>query len=322
MTGSGGRDDVRGTRVGFADVRRLEDVVAELRGLDYRYGGGACRTAVESRLPAAVALLDGVTKTVVLARLCTAVADLYNLAGWTNFDQDRPAAALEAFGRALELAVEAGNDDLQANVRYRIGRLHLHYGAVDAALAEFARGREAALLAHSKLAQAILSANQAWAHAKKADVTEALTYLRRARQEFAEAEGREPSPWDAFFGPTDMAAMVGTVHGELAQVVDIRHGRDGIPALTEAIAGYRDGGGMTRSRSLTLIWLATVHALDGDLDVATAVGEEAIELAGALRSPRTRQRLHSLSAAARRFSGNADAQEIVDRVDDLGQSGR
>ncbi|MFJ7211958.1 hypothetical protein [Amycolatopsis sp. NPDC098790] len=320
MTGSAGRDDVRGTRVGLADVRRLEDVVAELRALDYRYGGGACSAAVEARLPAAVALLDGVTKTVVLARLCTAVADLYNLSGWTNFDHDRPAAALEAFARALELAVEAGNDDLQANIRYRIGRLHLHYGAVDAALAEFARGREAALQAHSKLALAILSANQAWAHAKKADVTEALTFLRRARQEFAEAEGREPSPWDAFFGPTDMAAMVGTVHGELAQVVDVRHGRDGIPALTEAIAGYERG--MTRSRSLTLIWLATVHALDGDLDVATAVGEEAIELAGALRSPRTRQRLHSLSAAARRFSGNADAQEIVDRVDDLGHSGR
>lgn len=186
MDGSEGRDDQRGARVGLADVRRVEDVVAEFRGLDYRY------------------------------------------------------------------------------------------------------------------AQAILSANQAWAHAKKADVTEALTYLRRAREEFAEAEG--PSPWDAFFGATDMAAMVGTVHGELAQMVDIQHGRDGIPALTDAIAGY--GRGMTRSRSLTLIWLATVHALDGDLDVATAVGEEAIEL-----------------AIARRFSGNADAREIVDRIDDLGHSG-
>jgi tetratricopeptide (TPR) repeat protein len=320
MDGSGGRDDRRGARVGLADVRRLEDVVAELRSLDYRYGGGACRVAVESRLPAAAALLEDVTKAVVMARLSTAVADLYNLAGWTNFDQDRPAAALAAFRRGLELAIRAENDELQANIRYRIGRLHLHYGAVDAALEEFARGREAAVLAHSKLAQAILSANQAWAHAKKADVSEALTYLRRAREEFAEAEGREPSPWDSFFGATDMAAMVGTVHGELAQVVDIRHGRDGIPALTDAIAGY--GLSMTRSRSLTLIWLATVHALDGDLDVATAVGEEAIQLAVALRSPRTRQRLNSLSAAARRFSGNADAREIVDRLDDLGHSGR
>jgi tetratricopeptide (TPR) repeat protein len=315
MTGSDGRDDLRGTRVGLADVRRLEDTVAELRAVDYRYGGEACRAAVASRLPGATALLDGTVRDSVRPRLCTAVADLYNLAGWTSFDADHAEAALGAFSRALELAVEAGNHELQANVRYRTGRLHLHYGAVVAALAEFAQGREAALLAHSKLAQAILSANQAWAYAKKADVAAALTYLRRARSEFAAAEGGEPAPWAAFFGPADMAAMIGTVHGELAQVVDVRHGRDGIPALVDAISAY--GPDMPRSRSLTVVWLATVHALEGDLDVAAAVGQEAIELAGALRSPRTRQRLRSLSAAARRFSGNAEAREIVARVGDL-----
>jgi tetratricopeptide (TPR) repeat protein len=315
MTGSDGRDDVRGARVGLVDVRRLEAVVAELRARDYRFGGGACSEAIEARLPDAVELLTGTMRDAVLIRLCTAVADLYNLAGWTSFDEDRPEAALEAFARALELAVEAGNDDLQANIHYRVGRLRLHYGAVDAAVTEFSRGREAALLAHSKLALAILSANQAWACAKKADVAGALSSLHRARAEFAAAEGTEPSPWAAFFGPADMAAMIGTVHGELAQVVDVRHGRDGIQALTDAIAGY--GPDMPRSRSLTVIWLATVHALEGDLDVAGEVGEAAIEVAAALRSPRTRQRLRTLTAAARRYSGDSRAREIVDRIDDL-----
>jgi len=320
MNGSGGRDDQRGSRVGLADVRRLEDVVAELRALDYRYGGGACRAAVESRLPAATALLEGMAKTAVLARLHTVVADLYNLAGWTSFDEDRPTAALEAFAQALRLAVEAGNHDLQANIRYRAGRLLLHYDAADPALTEFGRGREAALLARSKLAQSILSANQAWAYAKKADVAAALASLRRARVEFADAQGTEPSPWAAFFGVTDLAAMVGTVHAELAQVVDVRHGRDGIPALVDAIAGY--GPEMARSRSLTAIWLATVHALEGDLDVAAEVGRDAIEVAAALRSPRTRQRLRTLSAAARRFPRDARARQLVERVEMVGHSGQ
>ena len=49
MTGSEGRG---GTRVGIADVCRLEDVVAELRALDYRYGGGACRAdGMDRRMP-------------------------------------------------------------------------------------------------------------------------------------------------------------------------------------------------------------------------------------------------------------------------------
>lgn len=320
MTGSDGRNERCGTRVGLADVQRLEETVARLRAQDYRYGGGACGEAVAAALPGAVGLLDGTVRGKVRPRLCTAVADLYNLAGWTSFDDDRPEAALEAFAQALDLAVEAGNDDLQANIRYRAGRLLLHYDVVDAALVEFTRGREAALLAHSRLAQAILSANQAWAYAKKADVAAALAALHRARAEFADAAGVEPSPWAAFFGPTDLAAMIGTVHGELAQVVDVRHGRDGIPALLAAIAGY--GPAMARSRSLTLIWLATVHALDGDLDVAAEAGWEALELAGALRSPRTRQRLRTLSAAARRHRRDARAWEIIERVEMVGHSGQ
>lgn len=315
MYGSNGREAPRGTRVGLADVQRLEETVAELRAQDYRYGGGSCRTVIEARLPGAVELLRGTVRAAVLPRLATAVADLYNLAGWTSFDEDRPAAALVAFKRALEFAVEAGNEDLKANIRYRTGRLHLHYGAVDAALAEFGRGQEAARLARSTLAQAILSANQAWAHAKKADVAAALASLRRARTEFEAAEGTTPTPWAAFFGRSDMAAMIGTVHGELAQVVDVRYGRDGVAALTEAIEGY--GPEMVRSRSLTVIWLATVHALDGDLDVAAELGREVVEVAAALRSPRTRQRLRSLSAAARRFPADARAGEIVDRIDEL-----
>ncbi|MEQ0565765.1 hypothetical protein ABJI51_42375 [Amycolatopsis sp. NEAU-NG30] len=307
-------------RVGLTDVCRLEETVARLRARDYRYGGGACREAVEVQLCGAVKLLSGTMRDAVRPRLYTVVADLYNLAGWTSFDEDRPEAALEAFAQAMDLAAEAGNDDLQANIRYRAGRLLLHYDVVDPALTEFARGREAALRARSPLAQAVLSANQAWAYARKADAGAALAHLYRARQEFAAAEGTEPSPWAAFFGPTDLAAMIGTVHAELAQVVDVRHGREGIPALTEAVAAY--GPEMPRSRSLTLGWLATVHALDGDLDVAAAVGQEAIELAGALRSPRTRQRLRTLAAAAARFGGDPLAREIVERVEMSGHSGQ
>ncbi|WP_242545475.1 hypothetical protein [Amycolatopsis sp. MtRt-6] len=319
MTGSDERDR-SGVHVGLADVRRLEDTVARLRAQDYRCGGGACGDAVAEALPRAVELLGGTVREKVRPRLCTAVADLYNLAGWTSFDDDRPDAALEAFAQALSLAVEAGNHDLQANIRYRAGRLLLHYDAVEPALTEFARGREAARRARSPLAQAILSANQAWAYARKADVAAALGCLDRARTEFADAAGAEPSPWAAFFGATDLAAMTGTVHAELAQVVDVRHGREGIPALVDAIAGY--GPEMTRSRSLTMIWLATVHALDGDLDVAAEAGREAIELAGVLRSPRTRQRLRTLSAAARRHRRDARAREIVERVELAGHSGQ
>ena len=305
----------RTIRIGGTDVRRLEAATEAFRALDYRHGGGSCRDAVETLVPYAELMLLGVVREPTLPRLCTAVADLHNLVGWTSFDEGRPGAALAAFGRALELATTAGNDELLANVCYRIGRVHLHYDAVDEALNHFEHGQAAARRTGSMHARAILSANMAWADAKQGDAPAALARLRAARDEFADASAATPPPWAAFFGETDLAAMVGTVHTELAQVVSVRHTGEAIDALTIATDGY--GRAMTRSLALTQIWLATARALAGDLDEAARVGGAAIEVATELQSERTKQRMSPLTAAASRFPGNADAREILERIDRL-----
>jgi len=304
----------RGIRIGSADVGRLEAATREFRALDYRHGGGSCRDAVQLLLPYAELMLFGVVPEKVAPLLCTAVADLHNLSGWVSFDEGRPGVALAAFGRALELAGIAGNDDLAANVHYRIGRLHLHYDAVDEAANQFGRGRAAAGRTNSMLARAILSANLAWAQAKRGDAAASLALLHAARDEFAAAADPAP-PWSAFFGTTDLAAMIGTVHVELAQSVDVRYGSSAIDSLTTAIAGY--GPAMTRSRSLTQIWLATGLALAGDLVRAARIGGAAIEVATQLRSERTKQRMSPLAAAAARYPDDADARDILDRIDHL-----
>jgi tetratricopeptide (TPR) repeat protein len=315
MTGEPRPDHPRAVRIGEADVRRLEAATQAFRALDYRHGGGSCRDAVEALVPYAELMLLGVVREPALPRLCTAVADLHNLVGWTSFDEGRPGAALAAFGRALELATTAGNDELLANICYRIGRVHLHYDAVDEAVNHFERGEAAARRAGSLHTRSILSANLAWAEAKQGAVSAALTRLRAARDEFAAASEAAPPPWAAFFGETDLAAMAGTVHTELAQVVDVRHAGEAIAALIPATDGYERA--MTRSRALTRIWLATAHALAGDLDEAARVGGAAIEVATELQSERTKQRMAPLTAAAGRFPGNADAREILERVDRL-----
>lgn len=138
--------------------------------------------------------------------------------------------------------------------------------------------------------------------------------LHAARDEFASA-GPAPTPWSAFFGEIDVAAMIGTVHVELAQRVDVRYGGPAIDSLTIAVNGY--GPAMTRSRSLTQIWLAIGYALAGALDQAARIGGEAIEVAAGLRSERTKQRMSPLVAAAARHPGNTDARDILDRIDRL-----
>ncbi|MDQ7810931.1 hypothetical protein Q5425_45020 [Amycolatopsis sp. A133] len=309
----------RGVRIGAADVGRLEAATRAFRAVDYRYGGGSCRHAVQVLLSYAELMLLGAVPEKVVSRLCTAVADLHNLSGWASFDEGKPKAALAAFRRALELAGLAGNDELVANVRYRIGRLYLHHGAVEEAADQFERG-QAACRDSSLLARAILSANLAWARAKRGDATAALALLHAARDEFA-AAGPASAPWSAFFGETDLAAMIGTVHVELTQSSDVRFAGPAIDALTVAVNGY--GPAMTRSRSLTQIWLATGHALAGDLDEAARIGAEAIEVAAGLRSERTRQRMSPLAAAAARHPGHAGARDLLDRIDRVrGAAGR
>jgi tetratricopeptide (TPR) repeat protein len=303
-----------GVRIGALDVDRLEAATGAFRALDYRYGGGSCRDALQLLLPYADLMVSGVVPERIASRLCTAVADLHNLAGWASFDAGRPRVALGAFGRALELARLAGNDELVANVRYRIGRLYLHYDAVEEAASQFEHGQAAASRTNSMLARAILSANLAWAQAKRGDAAAVPASLHAARDAFASA-GSAPSPWSAFFGELDLAAMIGTVHVELAQRVDVRYSGSAIEALTIAVNGY--GPAMTRSRSLTQIWLATGYALVGDLGQAARIGGEAIEVAVGLRSERTKQRMSPLAAAAARYPGNTDARDILDRIQRL-----
>ena len=278
-------------RIETADVEALEAAVGVLRALDYRQGGGFCRDAVRVVKTASLLLHWGTVPGPLRARLFTVLADVHNLLGWTEFDIGHDVPARRRFERALELATEAGNDNLVANVRYRLGRLHLHRHDVTDALTEFAHGRAAALRSDSRRALAILAANEAWALAMGGASRAALLRLEEAEAAFAEAAAwPEPRPWEAFFGPTDMAAMRGTVLTELTSSASLAG--EAITHLTEAAGRY--GTDMARSRSLTLIMLAQNHAVQGDFDEATRVGTEALDLALDLGSVRPKDRLAPL----------------------------
>ncbi|MEU7530483.1 tetratricopeptide repeat protein [Saccharothrix sp. NPDC042600] len=299
-------------RIGVRDVVRLEEETERLRGMDYRRGGGACRDSVIVAAAWSDQLLRAKSTTAVRTRLLVALADLHNLAGWTCFDTGLEQAAARQWDRALTLAAEAGHDELVANIHYRSGRMRLHNARRREALEIFELGVVAAKRARSRHAIAILRANEAWAHAGLGDQGMAMIRLRQAHEEFDRTAVPDVPGWARFFDETDLSAITGVVHTELARTVDPAHTATAIPALAVAVAGYPER--MTRSRALSLIALTANHLLDGDFDQADAVGQRAVALACEVSSIRVADRLQPLRHLADRYRGDPHARVLAARI--------
>ncbi|WP_157529561.1 hypothetical protein [Nocardia sp. NRRL S-836] len=248
----------------------------------------------------------------VLRRLQVAVADLHNLAGWASFDLGLLESAHLHFGRAMDLARAAGNCALEANILYRMGRVHLHHELAEDALASFRRGLPVAQASGSTLAMAILHANEAWALAKMGAEKHALRQFACAEEEFHRSSREDPPPWARFFDLADLVSIGGMVHTELARTCDVRYARSAIPLLTRAIASC--GADAARSQSFRLAALSMNHLVRNEAEQARDVGVRAIEVSGPIRSVRTRDRMRPLKKEAERLRGNEAADELCARL--------
>jgi tetratricopeptide (TPR) repeat protein len=307
----------RGTvrRIGMTDVHRIESGSHRARTLDYRYGGGSGKETALRELRRAHALLEAPATEQVKSRLYTAAADLHSLTGWIMFDLGQLTTANACFTQALRLAHAADNTDLLANIHYRMGRIHLHHGDPARAVAHFERGAAFADANKSALAMAILSANQAWAHAVMGRTAESLRQLGNAIDTFTQTTQATTPPWAAFFDNIDLTAMAGIVYTMLARRVDNSYTSFAIPALTTAVTGYGDA--MARSRTFALIALAVGHLIGGDPDEGTKIGAQAVEAAARLASTRVVDRMRPLREEARRRVGNTDARDLAERISRL-----
>jgi tetratricopeptide (TPR) repeat protein len=304
----------RATKVGIADVRRLRAATRALRARDHREGGGSCRWAVLEQLALGHTMLHAQTSDAVRDRLVAAVADLHNLAGWTDFDTGRPQRAAANLRYALELIEDRDQHALEANLRYRLGRIHLHQHDPDNAMTEFTRSLRAAVHAGSAHAEAIASVNLAWAHAMRGSANDAVTSLNRGQEQFAQARGPVPS-WARFFDATDLAAMVGTVYTELATRVDRHFTHHAIPALATATRDYDDT--MSRSRVFCLTMLAIDHVVDGDLDGGAELAMIAADRATDVSSVRVADRMRPLYDQVKRHHRHPGMAEATERIGEL-----
>lgn len=299
-------------QVGSSDVEQVEAVTAQLRNLDYRYGGGACRDAVSAHARWVDKLCELPTRPTVDTRLRVAAADVHNLAGWTAFDVGLYNVAGRHLALALDFARQAKVPSLTANVLYRAGRVYLHRKRVSEALRFFQLGQLAAQDSGSRRTVAMLCANIAWTYAEMGDEGQARTHLNRAADEFSRADDAEQEPWVQFFHELDVMALTGVTQLAMARVNDT-HAKPARQALEASVAARTSG--MARSLAFEQGALAMACLLTKDSEAAVVYGDKALKQAQELRSRRVADRLAPLAELA---SGCPDRGPDGDRVRDLG----
>ncbi|ASO17720.1 transcriptional regulator with XRE-family HTH domain [Actinoalloteichus hoggarensis] len=301
-------------RIGVTDVRQIEAATSALRSLDSRHGGGFCRDAVIAQLRWAQQLLSAQRRDGIENRLFVAIGDLHNLAGWTSFDTGLIDSARGHFSRALEFARRGGDDSLVANVLYRTGRLYLHHEEPNEALKLFQLGQMAAQNTGSQLTTAVLCANEAWAYAKLGMERPAKNLVNMAKDMFERSERTDPPGWVRFFDETDLYAMIGAIHTELATKddADPKHSRIAINSLTRAINDY--GGVPTRNVAFQCTMLALNHLIEGDIDQGASMGALALDASEHVRSKRVFDRMRPLEDLAQKRSANPMSRELAERI--------
>ncbi len=300
------------SRIGWSDVVQVEAITAGLRALDHQHGGGACREAVLAQAAWVSTLIAQEMPDDVRTRLHVALADLYNLAGWTSFDVGLSADARTHFAVALTHAQLGGEPSLTANILYRIGRIHLHDSMITEALRYFQLGQIAAHDSAQASCVSLLCANEAWAYGVLGNAEQAARSLARAHDELSRADSAESRPWMSFFGFTELTGLAGMMHLELAIGTASRGALTAAHERLTASIAAREG---TRSRScaLDLAGLATAQLRAGNTAEGLALGNRAVDLAEQLWSIRVWQRFAPLARTANEVQ-SADAKALSQRV--------
>ncbi len=297
--------------VGVADITRLASVTSQLRSLDYEHGGGACRDATLAQLAWAQQLLRAEVSEEAQRPLHVAVAELHQLAGWTSFDVGMIGPARRHFARALEHARFAEEPSLVARVLYCLARVHMHHGWAAQGVRLLQLGQVAAQQSGYGRAVAMIHANLGWAHAMLGDGRQMAAEISRARDEYGRAEADEAPRWLHFFDSAELQALRGAALAYLPEPTPQQR--------TEAIERFSLSTAlreltMARSRTFELIMLAWMLLDNGDRDQAVHVGQQAVEMAGHVRSQRVVDRFTPLRASLQRHHADGDLRDLSERI--------
>ncbi|HWR47376.1 MAG TPA: XRE family transcriptional regulator, partial [Pseudonocardiaceae bacterium] len=266
-------------RVGATDIEQVRTATQVFEAWTRTYGGGVVRGAVMGQLRWSAGLLGATCPERLRPELFAAVGDLASVAGYTAADANADDEAHRVFRFALTCAERAEDWNLLAEVLSNMAKQAIRTGRPDdgLTLAELALVRLDRLTAsvrtllHTVRARALVTMRRG---------DEALRAIGTADEHFAHVIPDNEPPFMAFYTAARHAEWTGIPLVELAIL-----GRDPGEAtnrLTTAIAGCSVV--QARPRAECQATLAGLTMSTGDPLQAAALGHEALDAAGTIRS--------------------------------------
>jgi hypothetical protein len=265
--------------VGHSDIEAVRAMQSSLKAIDDAHGGGvALPMAVEYLRGEVAPLLHGRYRDAVGRALFSATAELTLGVGWMAYDAGKHGLAQRYMTQALRMSHAANDRAFGGRILAAMSHHTLHLGDVRHGLDFACAARAGTRGAITATTAAMLAAMEACAHAARGDASPCLRALTDAERAFERSTPSEDPPWVDF--------DEGGLTGHLARSFrDLNRPREAEQFALQSIQLCRPTHLRTRVQRYAI--LASANAQQGDLEGACAVGRQALEEMGRLRSKRT-----------------------------------
>lgn|GEM_PF-558473 len=308
----------RPSRLSVPELELLEATTAMFRQWDAQCGGGLRRKAVVGQLHEVTELLQEQQPERVTRRLFGVAAELAELAGWMSYDIGLQPTAQKYFVLALHAAREAGDKPLGSYVLSNMSRQMIHLGRPDDALELVHLAQYGSRDSSTARTQAMLYAMEARAYANMGAPGKCKRAVRMAEDCFADAAPGDGDPdWIRFFSEAELNGENAHSYRDLAYVAgrSPTYASLAEPVMARAVELFRRDEEHQRSYALNLIGMATVHLLKKEPAQSALFVEQALGIAGRVRSERVNTRLRkTVDTAIREFGGVEEVVQVTDQL--------
>ena len=280
-------------RIGATEIEQVRTATRVFASWSRIYGGGLAREAVMGQLRWSAGLLDATCPARLRSELFCAVGYLANVAGFMAVDANAHEEAGRVYRFALACAEQADDWHLRAEILSSMAKQATWMGQPDEGLTLAGQG----LIRPDRLTaieRSLLHTDQARALAKMRRVGETLAAVGAADDHFGHATPADASPYMPYYSNARHAQLTGQALFDLA-LLGVRDPRKATNLLEMAAAGQPDYPG---SRAICLTKLASLTMATGDPLQAAAIGHQALDIAGTIRSRRAIEELRELARCA------------------------